>query len=112
MPFSKIILREQMAPSAAFDLIYPRVMERILRAFVMLIAAVTGETDERQCSLQAILFIGQVMVFRGGRATVTRRLGMAGYTAGEIEEIQEAIISRAMAALDFMASRTSRPGGL
>ncbi len=112
VPFSQIILREQMAPSAAFDLIYPRVMERILTAFVMLIGAITGETDERQCNLQALLFIGQVLVFRGGRATVNRRLGMTGYNTDEIAEIQEAIISRAMAALDFMAARKTWPGGV
>jgi TetR/AcrR family transcriptional regulator, regulator of cefoperazone and chloramphenicol sensitivity len=105
MPYSQIILREQMAPSAAFDVIYPRVMERILNAFAILIAAITGETDERQCSLQAVLFIGQVMVWRAGRATVMRRVGMEGYTAQEIAEIQQTVFSRAMAALDFMAAR-------
>jgi TetR/AcrR family transcriptional regulator, regulator of cefoperazone and chloramphenicol sensitivity len=105
MRFSQIILREQMAPTAAFDLIYPKVMERILAAFATLIATITGETDTRQCSLQAILLIGQVMVFRAGRATVVRRIGMEGYTAREISEIQELVVSRAMAALDFMAAR-------
>jgi len=105
MRFSQIILREQMAPTAAFDLIYPKVMERILSAFTTLIATITGETDTRQCSLQAILLIGQVMVFRAGRATVVRRIGMEGYTAREIAEIQVIVVSRAMAALDFMAVR-------
>ena len=105
MRFSQIILREQMPPTAAFDLIYPKVMERILSAFTTLIATITGETDTRQCSLQAILLIGQVMVFRAGRATVIRRIGMAGYTPREIAEIQELVVSRAMAALDFMTTR-------
>ena len=105
MRFSQIILREQMAPTAAFDLIYPKVMERMLSAFSTLIATITGETDPRQCSLQAILLMGQVMVFRAGRATVVRRIGMEGYTAREIAEIQELVVSRAMAALDFMAAR-------
>jgi AcrR family transcriptional regulator len=104
MPFSQIILREQMAPSAAFDVIFPQVMNRILDAFAILIAAITGETDQRQCNLQAILFIGQVMVWRAGRATVMRRVGMEGYTEREIAEIQETVFSRAMAALDFMAA--------
>jgi TetR/AcrR family transcriptional regulator, regulator of cefoperazone and chloramphenicol sensitivity len=105
MRFSQIILREQMAPTAAFDLIYPKVMERMLSAFATLIATITGETDPRQCSLQAILLMGQVMVFRAGKATVVRRIGMAGYTADEIAEIQELVVSRAMAALDFMVAR-------
>jgi AcrR family transcriptional regulator len=103
--FMQIILREQMTPTPAFDLIYPRVMKRVLAAFATLIAAATGETDKRQCRLQAVLFIGQVVVFRVGRATVVRRLGMKGYTEGEIAEIQAAVVSRAMAALDFMASQ-------
>jgi AcrR family transcriptional regulator len=111
LPFSQIILREQMAPTVAFDLIYPRVMERILTAFAALITAASGETDERQCNLQAILLIGQVMVFRAGRATAVRRLGMEGYNAGEIAEIQDIIQSRTMAVLDFMAARRSSPGG-
>ena len=105
MPFSQIILREQMAPSDAFDVIFPRVMNRILNAFALLIAAITGESDERQCNLQAVLFMGQIMVWRAGRATVMRRIGMEGYTDPEIAEIQETVFSRAMAALDFMAAR-------
>jgi len=107
LPFSQIILREQMAPTAAFDLIYPRVMERILTSFAALIGAASGETDRRQCDLQAVLLIGQVMVFRAGRATVLRRLGMEGYSTAEIAEIQTIITSRAMAVLDYMAA--SRP---
>lgn len=105
LPFSRIILQEQMAPTAAFEVIYPKVMERILTAFAALVAAATGEGDTRQCNLQAILLVGQVMVFRAGRATATRRLAMEGYTPAEVAEIQEAVVSRAMAALDFMAAR-------
>jgi len=107
LPFSKIIVQEQMAPTAAFDLIYPRVMERVLKGFAALIAAATGESDRRECDLQAVLLIGQVMVFRAGRATAVRRLGMEGYNAKEIAEIQDVIKSRAMAVLDFMAARES-----
>jgi AcrR family transcriptional regulator len=109
LPFSKIILQEQMAPTAAFDLIYPRVMERVLKGFATLIAAATGETDQRQCDLQAVLFVGQVMVFRAGRATAVRRLDMEGYNTGEIAEIQDIIKSRAMAVLDYMAARGTGP---
>ena len=105
LPFSKIILQEQMAPTAAFDLIYPRVMERVLKSFAALIAAATGETDARQCDLQAIMLIGQVMIFRAGRATAIRRLGMEGYNAREVAEIQDIIKSRAMAVIDFMANK-------
>jgi AcrR family transcriptional regulator len=105
LPFSKIILQEQMAPTAAFDRIYPKVMERILTALAALVAAATGEEDQRRCDLQAILLLGQVMVFRAGRATVMRRLGMQGYNTSEIAEIQDMVLSRAMAALDDMAAR-------
>ena len=108
LPFSKILLLEQMAPTAAFEMIYPKIMERILSAFAALIAVATGEDDPRQCNLQAILLVGQVMVFRAGRATATRRLAMEGYTPAEVAEIQEAVISRAMAALDHMAARRQR----
>lgn len=108
LPFSKILLLEQMAPTAAFEMIYPKIMERILSAFAALIAAATGEDDARQCNLQAILLVGQVMVFRAGRATATRRLAMEGYTPAEVAEIQEAVVSRAMAALDYMAARRKR----
>jgi hypothetical protein len=107
LPFSKIILQEQMAPTAAFDLIYPKVMERLLSAFAALIAAATGQADPRRCNLQAVLLVGQVMIFRAGRATVVRRLGMEGYTAQEIAEIQDIIQTRAMAVLDDMAARRS-----
>ena len=81
---------------------------RMLAAFAALVAAATREDDTRQCNRQAILLVGQVMVFRAGSATATRRPGMTGYTPAEVAEIQEAVVSRAMAALDFMAARRAR----
>ncbi|MFZ7128034.1 MAG: CerR family C-terminal domain-containing protein [Desulfobacterales bacterium] len=97
--FARIILREQMAPTPAFDLIYPRVMQRVLGALAKLFGAITGEADERSRILKAFMCIGQILIFRAGRETIVRRLGIEGYSDEEIREIRELVVQQTFAAL-------------
>ena len=98
--FSRIILREQMYPSSAFDTVYEAVMAPIIEAIVSLLAAVTGNAvSGRTLRLRAVALLGQVFVFRFGRETVVRAVGLSGYSAEETTEIRGVLLDQLRATL-------------
>ncbi|MFK7858077.1 MAG: CerR family C-terminal domain-containing protein [Granulosicoccus sp.] len=73
--YSKLILREQLEPTKAFKLLYDGLMGRIINLLTLLIAKAIGKqkpTDEDK--LSALMLLGQVLVFRSARATVTHHM--------------------------------------
>jgi hypothetical protein len=90
--FGRIIIREQMQPTKAFDLIYERVIRHVHEAISTLLAIVLDrEPDDRSVILRAQMIVGQVLVFLSGRETIRRRLNLTGYTDEEFTEIKAAL---------------------
>ena len=90
--FSKIILREQMYPTPAYDLIFKGFMEPVLDSIAVLIQNIVGDASERSARLRAMAIMGQVLAFRVARETVVRSLELKGYDAAELEEIRGIIL--------------------
>ena len=95
--FSRIILREQMFPSSAYDSIFRGFLQPVLNALSKLIMAVSGESDPRQATFTAMTLMGQVIIFRVARETIVRGLDLEGYSPEEIEEIRRVVVSNALA---------------
>ncbi|HVJ03086.1 MAG TPA: CerR family C-terminal domain-containing protein [Sphingomonas sp.] len=74
--WSRFIIREQQAPTEAFDRLFGIAMQPILDAFLELILRVRPELDRREATAMSILLFGQAMVLRAGRAAVCRALGV------------------------------------
>lgn len=72
--WARFIIREQQAPTAAFDAIYENVMKGIADTFIGLLGAVRPDLDEKERRATAILLVGQAMILRAGRASVCRIL--------------------------------------
>ena len=90
--FGRIIIREQMQPTKAFDLIYERVIRHVHEAISTLLAIVLDrEPDDRSVILRAQMIVGQILVFLSGRETIRRRLNLTGYTEEEFAEIKAAL---------------------
>ncbi|MEQ9812642.1 MAG: CerR family C-terminal domain-containing protein [Azospirillaceae bacterium] len=71
----RFVLREQMHPTAAFERIYASLIGRIAGVLVRVVATLSGEpADSDTVRLRAISVIGQILIFRVGRATVLRVL--------------------------------------
>jgi TetR/AcrR family transcriptional regulator, regulator of cefoperazone and chloramphenicol sensitivity len=98
---SRIVLREQMYPSNAYDLVFAGFMEPSLNALTKLITIAGKERDERRAKLRAISIIGQVLVFRVARETVIRALDIEEYSEQELQQIREIIITHTKAALEW-----------
>jgi len=98
--FARIIAREQMDPSAAFDIIFEAVWQPALTLAAALLARVRGAAaPTRTDSLQAYALFGQVLGFRVARETIVRFVGLEGYSTAETAEIREIILQQTRAIL-------------
>lgn len=89
---ARIILREQMYPTAAYDLIFKNFMAPAMNTLARLIMIITGNTSERTAKLRALAIVGQIMAFRVARESIVRSLDLHGYDAAELEEIRAIIL--------------------
>jgi TetR/AcrR family transcriptional regulator, regulator of cefoperazone and chloramphenicol sensitivity len=104
--FGRIIIREQMQPTKAFDLIYERVIRRVHETISALLAIVLDQqADDRTVILRAQMIVGQILVFLSGRETICRRLNLTGYTDEEFAEIKAALHEQ----LDLLQQYRPRP---
>ncbi len=97
--FVRIVLREQLDPSAAYQIIYAKFMSPIIDAIAKLLGAAAGIRDFREAHLRALAIMGQVMSFRIARETLVRMLDIDGYSPAETAEIREVILEQTRAAL-------------
>jgi TetR/AcrR family transcriptional regulator, regulator of cefoperazone and chloramphenicol sensitivity len=88
---ARIILREQMYPTSAYDSIFNGFMAPLLDALAVLIIALTGNPSGRTARMRALAIMGQVMAFRVARETIVRSLDLEGYSASELDEIRSII---------------------
>jgi AcrR family transcriptional regulator len=100
--FARIVLREQLYPSSAYDIIFNRIMAPLITAVTKMVATATGETPSRVASLRALTLIGQIIVFRVARETMVRALDLEGYSSEETSEIRGVILEQTRNAIEAM----------
>jgi AcrR family transcriptional regulator len=106
--FVRIVLREQLYPSEAYDIIFNRIMDPLLSAIAKLVGIACGPLSARTANLRALSFMGQVMAFRVARETMIRKLGLQGYSPEETKEIREVILTQTRAALTALSAAGER----
>lgn len=90
-----IILREQMHPTRAFDVLYGGLMEQMHRTLTRIIARLLNSPDDDpDCILRAHAVIGEVVIFRAAREAVMRRMDWDGYTPERVEHITQLVIAQ------------------
>lgn len=88
-----IILREQMHPTSAFDLLYSGGLGQAHLTACRLIARLTGlREDDPEVPIRAHALVGQVLAFRAAREVLLRRAGMTQFTDEDIDRIRHVII--------------------
>ena len=103
---ARIILREQLDPSSAYQRIFEGFMGPALSACASLIRTIAPDETERSARIRALAIFGQILVFRVARETVVRGVGMQGYTPEETEEIRRIVHNHLHA---ILASLNSPP---
>jgi AcrR family transcriptional regulator len=90
--WARIIMREQMQPTPAFDFIYERMVRLVHETVSALLAKVIGKkATDPNVVLRAHMLVGHILIFLSGRETIRRRLHLDGYNEKEIRQIQQAL---------------------
>ena len=91
-PWACFILREQMEPTAAFDILYGGVMGRIIHHVAALVERVgEGRWTGAEARLKALAILGQALVFRLARAALLRTTGWADIDADGLAAIRHVV---------------------
>jgi AcrR family transcriptional regulator len=98
--FIRVVVREQMDPSPAFDILYEKFMEPMHRRLCVLWANATGGDPESEESKIAVFsLLGQVLLFRIARAGALRRMGWREIGERELKALKHQI----SASIDLLA---------
>lgn len=97
--WARIILREQMLPTAAYDLLFAEVLGPALIVMTSLVARISGlPGDSPEAGIRTFTLFGQVLVFRAVQETVKRKLRWRSVDEEAFEQIR-AIIRENTAAI-------------
>jgi AcrR family transcriptional regulator len=86
--WARFIVREQMQPTAAFEVIY-RFLGGAATTATRLVAAALSRPDDEETRVRVFTFLGQVLVFRVAQTLVLRRMEWT-----VVEDPQRALIKR------------------
>ena len=90
--FAGFVLREQLQPGAAFEILYEGLMSKTMDACRKLLAIILARpADDKRTLVRAQTLLGQVLVFRTSRACVFRQLGWKEFSKDHLELIQSIV---------------------
>ncbi len=98
--WARFIVREQMEPTEAFDVLYGSVMGPLVDRFSALIVRIRGgQCAAAEARLKTLAIVGQVIVFRVARATLLRATGWNDIDASGAAVIRRIIRAHTIAIL-------------
>ncbi len=100
---ARFVVREQMAPTPAFAVLYDGLIGRVLGRVAELLTVVAGGLDPTEARIRAIALLGQAIGFRFARATLLAATGWTATGAAETEAVRDAVLIHARAVLSDLA---------
>src|SRR5713226_914633 len=86
------VMREQLQPGAAFEIIYDGMMRRITSAATKLVATIQKRApDDPRAIIATQAILGQILIFRVGRAAALRTLGWKTFSANHLSLIRSVV---------------------
>lgn len=101
--WARFIIREQMQPTAAFEIIFG-FMGPSHGIGTRLVAVALGREEDEEVRLRCFTILGQVIVFRVAQTLVLRRMGWSGIGEAERLKIKRIAIAQTLAILDAEAT--------
>jgi AcrR family transcriptional regulator len=90
--WARFIVREQMQPTAAFDVIY-RFLGGAVTIASRLVATILAKPEDEEMSLRVFTLMGQVLVFRVAQTLVLRRMGWRKIGERERTQIKQIVLA-------------------
>jgi AcrR family transcriptional regulator len=86
----RLILREQQDPTAAFQLLYDNIFQRLLALLSRLVAiACDLEETSEACHVRTLMILGQVLIFFVARGTTSRYMDWTVVSPDKLALIKE-----------------------
>jgi AcrR family transcriptional regulator len=99
--WARFIVREQMEPTEAFDILWGQFMGRVSGRLVKLVQrAGNGRWKAAEARVRAVTLIGQVLVFRVARATVMRLTGWDEIGPSQLSDVRRVLHANIRAILN------------
>ncbi|HEY8089179.1 MAG TPA: CerR family C-terminal domain-containing protein [Polyangiaceae bacterium] len=99
---AEFIVREQLRPGPAFDILYDGYIRAVHEAITSLVAAARGLGPRTaRAAIEAHALIGTALAFLVARPTLCRRLDWEDYSPRRIGEIEDSVVNLALRALEL-----------
>lgn len=102
--WSLFIMREQIAPSAAFDRLSTGVMRQMLENLADLVSIASGAINPRVARIATLTLLGQVLILRGLRATCLKLLNHDAIDLEDLSDIKVRLRANTDAMIDRLAA--------
>lgn len=90
--FASFVMREQLQPGAAFEILYDGMMRKLMEACARLLAIASGRrADDIRTVIRTQTLLGEILVFRTSRASVLRQLGWREFSQEQLQLIQSIV---------------------
>jgi AcrR family transcriptional regulator len=90
--WASFVMREQLHPGAAFEIIYEGMMRPITDAAIRLVATIQKRAaDDPRAIIATQAILGQVLIFRVGRAAALRSLGWKSFSEDHLRLIRSVV---------------------
>jgi AcrR family transcriptional regulator len=90
--FAGFVMREQLQPGAAFEILYEGMMRRLAESCAKLLGiALSRRRDDPRILVRAQTVLGQILVFRTSRASIFRQLGWREFSKEQLKVIQSIV---------------------
>jgi AcrR family transcriptional regulator len=90
--WASFVMREQLHPGAAFEILYEGMMRRITTAATRLVATIQKRApDDPRAIIATQAILGQVLIFSVGRATALRTLGWKTFSPDHLRLIRSVV---------------------
>lgn len=109
----RIVVREQLGPTAAFDVLYGRGFKRIHEALCFLFGMAVGcDPRERETILRTHMLMGQVYFFAMSREAILRRVGWKSLAGKNAEVVASLLENHLDVMLQGLAGANREKGSL
>lgn len=92
--WARFIIREQMQPTAAFDVFYNLLGRGAITTATRLVATALQRPEDEEIRIRVLTFLGQVMIFRVAHALVMRRMNWKAIGETERTHIKRIVIGQ------------------
>jgi AcrR family transcriptional regulator len=90
--WGRLMMREQMEPSAGYELLYEQLLQPMQEMAGRLVAIVIDrDPRDSEVILRTHALVGQILAFRAARETICRRLRVKDLSADHVDQIQAII---------------------